>query len=589
MSADLSDYDPGSISKIPNTKLAIFIVSTYGEGDPSDNATPFISWLNSNREAGFQALRYAAFGLGNKKYKFYNRVVDVVVEALDRCGATQLMATGKADDSNGTTDEDFTDWKQSLFTMFQNKLGIEEKPQQYQPSLSIVEDTSLESIDLHIGEPAHSFSGKKASAVVSSIEALPIKQTTKLFSTPSRNYLHIELGTDEFPELKYKTGDHLAIWPSNPDTEVQLLAGVLGLEHHLRTPLLITSLDPSTKVKVPSPTTWDSLLQHYLEICAPISRDVVVNLVPFAPDSNSKAALKLLGENRRAYQALFTSQHMTLARLLQHVSTPNTVWSDIPHSFVVESLPALTPRYYSISSSSVVSPKSISITVATSSELSLSHTTPVPGLTTGYLSAIEQQRDKAADAVSSTYNLGGPNNILLHGAKLYAHVRKSKFRLPVLPKTPIIMIASGSGIAPFRGFLTERARLASFGRDVGPSLLFFGCRSPTEFLYEEELMDLEQTNNCVKVTTAFSRTDNVSRDGKCYVQHRLREQDEEVIRLLMQENAYFYICGSAGMARDVAKDLGDCMRSRLGWNDLQLREWSEGMRKTHRWQEDVWG
>jgi NADPH-ferrihemoprotein reductase len=62
LAADLSDYDPDSISNIPETKLAIFIISTYGEGDPSDNATHFLSWIESNKTVQFSRLRYAAFG-----------------------------------------------------------------------------------------------------------------------------------------------------------------------------------------------------------------------------------------------------------------------------------------------------------------------------------------------------------------------------------------------------------------------------------------------------------------------------------------------------------------------------------------------
>jgi NADPH-ferrihemoprotein reductase len=61
------------------------------------------------------------------------------------------------------------------------------------------------------------------------------------------------------------------------------------------------------------------------------------------------------------------------------------------------------------------------------------------------------------------------------------------------------------------------------------------------------------------------------------------------VKLLLEQNAYFYICGSAGMARDVAARLGECLRRRVGWSESELREWSEGMRRTHRFQEDVWG
>jgi NADPH-ferrihemoprotein reductase len=583
LAADLSDYDPESIANVPENKLAIFIVSTYGEGDPSDNATHFLSWLDTNKAIQFSKLRYAAFGLGNKNYKFYNRVIDIVTEALDRFGATSLMPVGKADDSTGATDEDFTAWKQSLFGTLR-KLGYEERPEQYEPTLRIVEDTSLDIIDLHAGEPVKARASKKGAAAISPIQALPIKVAKKLLSTNDRNCLHLELDTNEFPELKYKTGDHLAVWPSNPSSEIQRLLNALGLQARSQTPLLVQSLDRSVQVKVPSPTTWDALFQYYLEICAPVPRETVLALAQFAPSESSKATLKQLGEDKDAYHEYCSKTHVTLGRLLESVSPVAGSWSNLPLSFVIESTPSLSPRYYSISSSSIVSPNQISITVATSSEISPSHGIPIPGLTTDYLLALEQNSGK--EVVSGpAYNLSGPNNALENGSKLFAHIRKSKFRLPTLSKTPVIMIASGSGIAPFRGFLAERSRIAAIGREVGRSLLFFGCRSPEDFLYHEELQDFEASNEEIEVVTAFSRTS----EKKYYVQDRVEEKDEEILELLLDQNAYFYICGSAAMARDVAARLGACLMRRRGWGEAELREWSETMRKTHRWQEDVWG
>jgi NADPH-ferrihemoprotein reductase len=93
----------------------------------------------------------------------------------------------------------------------------------------------------------------------------------------------------------------------------------------------------------------------------------------------------------------------------------------------------------------------------------------------------------------------------------------------------------------------------------------------------------------MEIVTAFSRAEKNSKGGKCYVQDRIEERDEAVIRLLMESNTCLYICGSASMARDVAARLGECIRKRLGWNEAELREWSESMRKAHKWQEDVWG
>ncbi|KAH7417792.1 NADPH-cytochrome P450 reductase [Cadophora sp. MPI-SDFR-AT-0126] len=586
--ADLSDFDPQSISNISDPKFAIFIISTYGEGDPSDNATPFVSWIGSNKEPRLSALRYVAFGLGNSKYKFYNRVVDIVVDGLDGLGARALMPTGKADDANGATDEDFTEWKEMLFELMKQRLGVKERLEQYEPLYRVVEDTSLDIVDLHVGEPIQP-RGKKTTAAISSIRALPVTSVQKLLSTVERNCLHMEVDTSEFPELKYKTGDHLAVWPSNPTSEMRRLVNVLGLEDHLQTPLLISSLDPSVQVRHPSPTTWTALFQHYLEICAPVSRETVLALAQFAPSALSKSKLEQTGKDKDTYNTYCSQNYITLGRLLENVSSPGESWFKLPASFILEALSPLSPRYYSISSSSVVSPKQISITVATSGEISSTCSVPIPGLTTGYLGAIESKHGNQITAASSDFDLSGPSCLLDQGNKLFAHIRKSKFRLPTQPKTPIIMIASGSGIAPFRGFLAERARLASIGRDVGSSILFHGCRSREDLLYGDELNALQSKNESVAIVTAFSRTNKNMHGGKLYVQDRLEERVADIVRLLMEENAYFYICGSASMARDVANRLGECMRRVLAWDEDRMRVWSEGMRKGKRWQEDVWG
>jgi NADPH-ferrihemoprotein reductase len=115
--ADLSDYDHETIALIPDTKIVLFLVSTFGEGDPSDNTLEFMSWLKST-QVSLGNVHYAAFGLGNSNYKYYNKVVDIVVEALDGFGAKPLMPVGKADDALGMTEEDFLVWKEKLFQLF---------------------------------------------------------------------------------------------------------------------------------------------------------------------------------------------------------------------------------------------------------------------------------------------------------------------------------------------------------------------------------------------------------------------------------------------------------------------------------------
>ena len=79
MTADLDDYDPESLANFPGDKACVFLVSTYGEGDPPDNAVNFCTRLEKMRKRGIKlpGLRYLAMGMGNKNYKNYNQVIKV--------------------------------------------------------------------------------------------------------------------------------------------------------------------------------------------------------------------------------------------------------------------------------------------------------------------------------------------------------------------------------------------------------------------------------------------------------------------------------------------------------------------------------
>ena len=593
--ADLCDYDPATIALIPKTKMAIFIMSTYGEGDPSDNANELWSWVGTATKVDLSGLRYVAFGLGNKNYNLYNRVIDVVSQALDSLGAKALLPVGKADDSNGTTEEDFMEWKEVLFSMLRSDLHYTEKDPEYEPTLCVAEDDSMTAIDLYLGEPVAPRDIKRVALTRSPIHALPVKVARELFTTPTRNCLHIEVDLSHYPELKYKTGDHLGVWPTNPDIEVERLLKVLNLQHTKDTPISISSLDPAVKTKVPTPTTMEALFRYYLEICAPVSRELVLSLAQFAPMSSTKALLTKLGKDRGAYNHHLSRNHVTIGRLLESTLEDDASWESLPLSFLLEALPVMTPRYYSISSSSIVQPRQAAITAVVTQELLSNNVEErVPGLATNYMLALKQslrgEGDPQPHPHGLTYALEGPNNVLENG-KLHVHVRKSKFKLPIASSNPVVMVASGTGIAPFRGFLEERARLKTMGRDVGRNVLFFGCRNADEdYLYRDELQTLKETlGDSLTIVTAFSRQQVNAKGRRLYVQDRIDEHFADLSSLLLDSGAYFYICGSASMARDVSKRLGACFCAQKGWTDEQLRAWSEQQKRTRKWQEDVWG
>ncbi|KAK4936413.1 hypothetical protein LTR10_022687 [Elasticomyces elasticus] len=593
--ADVSDYDHHTIAELSQSQYVIFIMSTYGEGDPSDNSTSFLAWLKSQPDVSLQDLRFAAFGCGNSNYKHYNAVIDTVVTSLEGLGAKLALPVGKADEAKSTTDEDFLEWKTTLFAAICTQLGLTEREAEYEPSITIVMDDSIDSSGVYLGEPLDSTSTAHTSASSNSIVPLPICAARELIEggSKSRSCLHLEVDLSDQPEIKYKTGDHLAVRPINPSSEVTSLVDVLGLTGREHISLMIQCIDPSAgKLSLPSPTTISALFQHYLEICAPVSRESVLSLAQFAPTSTTKAYLLGLASDKTVFANFLAKHHVTLARLLRHVQAvdPATSWSDLPLPFVIESLRPMTPRYYSIASSSIISPRRAAITVANNPRSLLGNdTVPIPGLASTYLSSFLPSNVQLSPPSYS--QIVNPALINTSTPALHASIRRSTFKLPASPSTPLILIAAGTGIAPFRAFLHERARLASLhvqNKPVGRIILFFGCRHPdNDLLYKEELEQLQGTlGDKLDIVYAFSRVDGAK---KMYVQDRVEERQGEVVDLLLEEDAGLYICGSAAMAREVGGQIGEAVKKAKGYDDEGLKKWREERKRAKRWQEDVWG
>jgi len=171
---------------------------------------------------------------------------------------------------------------------------------------------------------------------------------------------------------------------------------------------------------------------------------------------------------------------------------------------------------------------------------------------------------------------------------LFAFVRKPSipFRPPENPHIPMIMVGCGTGLAPFRGFLQERASYRQQGAPVAASLVFFGCRDPEQdFLYEDELRAFAQAG-LVRLHTAFSR---VPGQPKTYVQQVIREEAEDVWRLLQAE-AVIFVCGDASkMAPDVRAAFTGIFRDKTGMSQADADAWLAGLRAADRYLEDIWG
>ena len=500
MVADLEDYDYDNLDTFPEDKIAMFVLATYGEGEPTDNAVDFYEFINGDEinfsngggieDQPLSNLKFVAFGLGNNTYEHYNSMVRRVNAALLKLGATRIGEAGEGDDGAGTMEEDFLAWKEPMWQRLTEKMGLEEREAVYEPVFSVTErdDLSADADEVYLGEPNKMHLEGKSKGPYNSHNPYiaPIASSCELFTVANRNCLHMEIDISG-SNLTYQTGDHIAVWPTNAGKEVDRILTVLGLASRRHTVISVKGLDSTARVPFPTPTTYDAAVRYHMEICGPVSRQFVASLAPFAPTEAAKAEMAKLGNDKDYFASQISSQYYNIAQVLSHVDSQHA-WTDVPFSLLIEGINKIQPRYYSISSSSLVQKNLISITAVVEEIRPPGAAHIVKGVTTNYLLALKQKQhgDPSPDPHGLTYAITGPRN-KYDGFHVPVHIRHSNFKLPSDPSKPIIMVGPGSGVAPFRGFVQERAAQAKAGEKVGETILFFGCRRPDEdFLYKDE-------------------------------------------------------------------------------------------------------
>ncbi|KAH7328348.1 hypothetical protein B0I35DRAFT_345918 [Stachybotrys elegans] len=596
MVADLEEYDFDTLDTVPSDKILMFVLATYGEGEPTDNAVEFYEFITGEEPAFSEGsekplgnLNYVAFGLGNNTYEHYNSMVRNVDKALQKLGANRIGSAGEGDDGAGTMEEDFLAWKDPMWAELASKMNLQEREAVYEPVFGIVEreDLTPESPSVYLGEPnrTHLEGTPRGPFNSHNPYIAPIAESRELFSVKDRNCIHMDVDISG-SNLTYQTGDHIAVWPTNPGDEVDRFLDTIGLIGKRNTVISVKALEPTAKVPFPAPTTYDAIVRYHLEICAPVSRQFVSTLAAFAPSEDIKAEMTKLGNDKDYFHEQTGPHFYNISRFLTAVAKGQK-WTNVPFSAFIEGLTKLQPRYYSISSSSLVQPKKISITAVVESQLIPGRDgDPFRGVATNYLLALKQKQngDPNPEPFGQTYEIMGPRN-KYDGIHVPVHVRHSNFKLPSDPSKPVIMIGPGTGVAPFRAFVQERAKQAADGVDVGRTLLFFGCRKSTEdFMYKEEWEEYKKAlGDKFEMITAFSREG----PKKVYVQHRLKEYAKEVSDLLSQKG-YFYVCGdAANMAREVNTVLAQIISEGRGVTEAKGEEIVKNMRAANQYQVSI--
>ena len=298
-------------------------------------------------------------------------------------------------------------------------------------------------------------------------------------------------------------------------------------------------------VPLPNHVTAGQLFTEYLDIFGRPKRNFIemLGLMATAPDE------------REALQALLTKEGKPeLRKLVDNTTTTAEMLrlfpsAKVPLEYLLDFVPAIKPRLYSIASASEMHPDHIHTCIVEEDwqrddgEMRRGQSTwflrnQTPGQTWGTVTQLKESPEEAFGTVAN-------------GPMIPCRVNPAVVHLPDSPKTPLVMVGLGTGMAPFRSFIQQRVMQKAAGEEVGEMLLYFGARyEATEFLYGDEIRAYHDDGILNHLKTAFSR----DQEEKIYAQHRIAEDPELLYDYMVNKDAHFYLCGPAGNMPKQMKD-----------------------------------
>jgi cytochrome P450/NADPH-cytochrome P450 reductase len=544
------------VRQLPKEGAVVIVTASYN-GTPPDNAVEFCRWLGEPGLAAdaLKGVNFCVFGCGNSEWASTFQAIPRLIDSqLEQHGARRIYARGEGD-AAGDFDSAFQAWYQPLWNALAAALSLEPAATASTPS----EAKQLYEVerlgDVEMLDPFVTSVGARSMRILRTREL----QRRDGPHPAERSTRHIEVALPE--GMSYQTGDHLGVLARNCAAQVKRVATHFQFDKESQVRLHKTDTR-RTQLPIDEPVRVFDLLSEYVELQEPATRTQIKRMVEYTRDESVKANLAALAGDDEAslarYRQEILSKRKSLIDLLEEYPS-----CDLPFSVYLELLSPLRLRYYSIASSPLVEKEKCSITVGVVCGPARSGHGTFEGMCSTYLS----QRE-AGDAI-------------------YAFVQdtKSRFRLPENPATPLIMIGPGTGLAPFRGFLQERSALKAQGKEVGKSLLYFGCRHPEQdFIYEDDLQSFVD-QGIVDLSVAFSRLNG----KKTYVQDKIKEDREKVWQWL-QRGAIVYICGDASkMAPDVRKTFATIYQEKTGASEQEADQWLNELTAQNRYLVDVWG
>ncbi|WP_211878993.1 bifunctional cytochrome P450/NADPH--P450 reductase [Pseudarthrobacter albicanus] len=519
---------------LPTEGLVTIVASSY-EGQPPDNARKFMTWTEGLQPGNLAGVLYTVFGNGNKDWaRTYQEVPKAIDARLEAAGAVRIYARGEAN-ARGDFFGDFEEWYAGFWPAVDAALGQSTSSPAGQPQLEI-------QFVGNVRDPLLRQNGLALGTVVAN------RELVDLAKPGARSKRHVEIALPA--GMSYRTGDYLAVLPLNPSEPVQRALSRFNLDYDSH--VLLSMERGDTFLPTGTPVAVGELLSSYLELAAPATRTQLEQLADVAADPAHRGELEALAQDRGRHAAEILDKRVSVLDLLETYPS-----CQLSFTSFLQLLTQLTPRRYSISSSPLWSPDHATLTFAVIQEPAWSGRGIFEGASSTYLA---QARPGSRIAVTVR-----PSNAAFHP--------------PQSLGVPLIMVCAGTGLAPFRGFVQDRAlRAEAEGVMPAPALLFFGCRAPdTGFLYHAELAAWAGQAN-LDLRPVFS---TAPEDGRKYVQDRLWADRADVVELVKQ-GATFYVCGDGkNMAPQVRDTCARIYREATGASEEDADAWMDEVERTH--------
>jgi len=591
--------------------VVIFVSSTTGDGEQPEALTKFWRKLRPKTLAGnfLSYLNFTILGLGDTNYNQFCNGPKNLRRRLKELGGVEIYPPGWADDGVGL-EIVVEPWLETLYPTISKLLKGEEIKQldNSQNTVNIVNrnievmtstnaETQLSQLSLQeSAAPSIRYSSKLA-ALELTLPNVPVRfidvqltdgEWSPTESTPHQNNCklpfgavrndddamiskaniisNVKLSSDDAVKtymemvldtgkcLGYQPGDSFGVICQNNNEDVTFLAKRLNLDSVMDKVCSIAVL-PDTKkprAKVPDFIPASCSIACLLTTCLDLRS------VPKKLFLRSLVEVTSLPEERRRLQELCSKQGSS--EYMSIICEANICFLDILKEFtsctptlslLVEHLPRLLPRPYSMSSSPL----------ECSNQLKFIYTLvekPRPGLCTSYL-----RMCKPGDSLPIYLRSG------------------TEFRVPDATDSHYLMVCAGSGIGPFLGFLEHRKQL---GVKTGFTWLVFGCRNRgKDDLHKDKLEKYVQDGVLSKLSVAYSREQN--EDGVKYVQDIISKEKCEVVQLLVEDEATVFVCGDA---KHMGKSVFQTFTEVVTTEERDGAQFMKQMITNNRYKQDLW-